>query len=86
MIFNNRRVLSKRVHRPTLFVWSDGDTAITRRAAETCADYVDAPFQFETLREVNHWIPEAATSELAALLIPHLRRWSTSPSTPSQTS
>ena len=86
VIFNNPRVLSKRVHRPTLFVWSDGDTAITRRAAEICADYVDAPFQFETLRGVNHWIPEAATSELAALLIPHLRRWSTNPSTPSQTS
>ncbi|MGH3869061.1 MAG: alpha/beta fold hydrolase [Pseudonocardiaceae bacterium] len=38
--------------------------------------YVDAPYQFETLRGVSHWIPEAATSELAALLLPHLQRWS----------
>lgn len=69
------------VHRPTLFVWSDGDTAISRRAAESCERYVDAPFQFETLRGVSHWIPEEATGELAALLLPHLQRWSTGSST-----
>jgi pimeloyl-ACP methyl ester carboxylesterase len=78
MTFLDPRALGKRVRRPTLFVWSDRDDAISRRAAENCADYVDAPFQFETLHGVNHWIPEAATSELAALLIPHLQRWSSS--------
>ncbi|MDQ3905850.1 MAG: alpha/beta fold hydrolase [Actinomycetota bacterium] len=78
MTFLDPRTLGKQVQRPTLFVWSDGDDAISRRAAENCADYVDAPFQFETLQGVNHWIPDAATSELAALLIPHLQRWSSS--------
>lgn len=70
------------VRRPTLFVWSDGDTAISRRAAESCARYVDAPFQFATLRGVSHWIPEEATEELADLLLPHLRLTSSSASAP----
>lgn len=81
MTFIDPRAAMKPVRRPTLFVWSDGDSAISRHAAETCERYVDAPYQFETLRGVNHWIPEAATSELAALLIPHLQRWSAGSST-----
>ncbi|MBV9142209.1 MAG: alpha/beta fold hydrolase [Pseudonocardiales bacterium] len=81
MTFIDPRAAMKPVRRPTLFVWSDGDSAISRQAAETCERYVDAPYQFETLRGVNHWIPEAATSELAALLIPHLQRWSAGSST-----
>jgi pimeloyl-ACP methyl ester carboxylesterase len=76
MPFSDPRTARKPVRRPTLFVWSDGDTAISQHAAETCGRYVDAPYQFETLRGVSHWIPEEATSELAALLLPHLRRWS----------
>lgn len=76
MPFMNPMVARKPIRRPTLFVWSDGDTAISRHAAETCGRYVDAPYQFETLRGVSHWIPEAAPSQLAALLLPHLQRWS----------
>jgi pimeloyl-ACP methyl ester carboxylesterase len=79
MPFMNPRAAHKPVHRPTLFVWSDGDTAISRHAAETCGRYVDAPYQFETLRGVSHWIPEAAPSELAALLLPHLQRHAVHP-------
>ena len=59
---------------PTLFVWSDGDVAITRMAAERCARHVEAPFRFEILRGVSHWIPEEAPESVAALLLPHLRR------------
>jgi pimeloyl-ACP methyl ester carboxylesterase len=64
------------VRSPTLFVWSDGDAAITRRAADNCADYVAGPYRFETLRGVSHWIPDEAPAELAALLLPHLKEWS----------
>ncbi|MGH3764576.1 MAG: alpha/beta fold hydrolase [Pseudonocardiaceae bacterium] len=81
MTFMDPRAARKPVRRPTLFVWSDGDTAISRHAAESCERYVDAPYQFETLPGVSHWIPEAATTELAALLVPHLQRWSTDSST-----
>ncbi|MGB6163594.1 MAG: alpha/beta fold hydrolase [Pseudonocardiaceae bacterium] len=76
MPFMDPRAARQPVRRPTLFVWSDGDIAISRHAAETCGRYVDAPYQFETLHGVSHWIPEAAPSQLAALLLPHLRRWS----------
>ncbi len=61
---------------PTLFVWGDGDAAITRRAADNCADHVAGPYRFETLRGVSHWIPDEAPAELAALLLPHLKEWS----------
>ncbi len=76
MPFINPMAARQPVRRPTLFVWSDGDTAISRHAAETCGRHVDAPYQFEVMHGVSHWIPEAATSELAALLLPHLQRWS----------
>jgi pimeloyl-ACP methyl ester carboxylesterase len=62
------------VRSPTLFIWSDGDIAVDRRGAEDCARYVQAPYQFETLTGVSHWIPEEAPRETAALLLPHLKR------------
>ena len=58
---------------PTLFVWSDGDAAIGRRAAEGAADFVDAPYRFEVLRGASHWIPEERPAELAALVVEHLK-------------
>jgi pimeloyl-ACP methyl ester carboxylesterase len=62
------------VRSPTLFIWSDGDVAVDRRGAEGCALYVQAPYQFETLLGVSHWIPEEAPRETADLLLPHLTR------------
>ena len=58
---------------PTLFVWSDADAAIDRRAAEGAADFVEAPYRFEVLRGATHWIPEERPAELAALVVEHLR-------------
>ena len=60
------------VVRPTLFVWSDGDTAIARRGAELCADWVRAPYRFEVLTGVSHWIPDEAPDAVAELLLEHL--------------
>lgn len=57
---------------PTLFVWSDRDTAIGRRAAEGAGDFVRAPYRFEVLRGVSHWIPEERPAELSALVLEHL--------------
>jgi pimeloyl-ACP methyl ester carboxylesterase len=61
-----------RIRVPTLFVWSDGDTAIGRRAAEGAADFVLAPYRFEVLTGASHWIPEERPAELAALVLAHL--------------
>ncbi|WP_308257736.1 alpha/beta fold hydrolase [Pseudonocardia lacus] len=61
-----------RVRVPTLFVWSDGDTAITRDAALLADRYVEAPFRFVELRGVSHWVPDQAPAQLAELIAEHL--------------
>ncbi|WP_240157458.1 alpha/beta fold hydrolase [Pseudonocardia broussonetiae] len=57
---------------PTLFVWSDGDTAITRQGIELTHRHVTAPYTYAELRGVSHWVPEEAPDELAARLLDHL--------------
>jgi pimeloyl-ACP methyl ester carboxylesterase len=64
------------VRAPTLFVWSDGDVAITRRGAEDTPKYVRGPYQFVALHGVSHWIPDEVPDRLAELLLDHLERWS----------
>jgi pimeloyl-ACP methyl ester carboxylesterase len=57
---------------PTLFVWSDGDSAIGRDAAEGAGEFVTASYRFEVLAGASHWIPEERPAELAALVLEHL--------------
>jgi pimeloyl-ACP methyl ester carboxylesterase len=57
---------------PTLYVWSTGDDAIGREAAELTEEYVAGPYRFEVLENVPHWIPEMAPAELSDLLLRHL--------------
>jgi pimeloyl-ACP methyl ester carboxylesterase len=61
-----------RIRVPTLFVWSDGDTAIGRRAAEGAAGFVSGPYRFLVLLGASHWIPEERPVELAAAVLEHL--------------
>ncbi|GAB2827093.1 alpha/beta fold hydrolase [Actinocorallia aurea] len=57
---------------PTLYVFSDRDPALGRKAASLTRGHVRAPYTFHTLRGVGHWIPEEAAPATAALLLPHL--------------
>lgn len=57
---------------PTLFVWSTDDIAIARSGAEATKDFVDAPYRFEVLEGVSHWIPEETPDRLRDLLLAHL--------------
>ncbi len=57
---------------PTLYVWSTGDVALGREAAEGTAAEVTGPYRFVVLDDVSHWIPEAAADELDRLLLEHL--------------
>ncbi len=57
---------------PTLYVWSTGDDAFTRSAAEGTAEHVHGPYTFEVLNDVSHWVPEMAPVELSDLLLRHL--------------
>ncbi|WP_262282073.1 alpha/beta fold hydrolase [Micromonospora sp. MA102] len=54
---------------PTTFVWSDGDVAIGRTAAEACAAHVTGDYRFEVLPGVTHWIPDEAPAPLAAAVL-----------------
>jgi pimeloyl-ACP methyl ester carboxylesterase len=60
---------------PTLYVWSTGDTALGRYGAERCGDYVDAPYRFEIIEGVSHWLPEDAADRLSSLLLEHVARY-----------
>ncbi|RFU21818.1 alpha/beta fold hydrolase [Geodermatophilus marinus] len=54
---------------PTTYVWSDGDVAIGRAAAEGCGRCVTGDFRFVALPGVSHWIPEEAPDALAAAVL-----------------
>jgi pimeloyl-ACP methyl ester carboxylesterase len=58
-----------RVAVPATYVWSDGDVAIGRTAAEACANYVTGDYRYVELPGVTHWIPEQAPEELAAAIL-----------------
>lgn len=58
---------------PTTYVWSTGDTALGRRAAELTRQWVTGPFDFKVLDGVSHWIPEQAPDELAGYILERIR-------------
>jgi len=54
---------------PTTYVWSDGDVAIGRTAADACEQFVTGPYRFVELHGVTHWIPEQAAGQLATAIL-----------------
>jgi len=54
---------------PTTFVWGTEDIAVSRAAADACADYVEAPYDFVVLDQVSHWIPEQVPDTLSRLIL-----------------
>ena len=54
---------------PTTYVWSDGDVAIGRTAAEACANHVTGDFRYVELPGVTHWIPEQAPEQLVEAIL-----------------
>jgi pimeloyl-ACP methyl ester carboxylesterase len=57
---------------PTLYVWSDEDVALGPVAAHATAAHVAAPYRFEVLHGVSHWVPEEAPDRLSPLILEHL--------------
>lgn len=53
----------------TTHVWSDGDTALTRKSAELTKDWARGPYVLEILEGVSHWIPTHAPDELAEIIL-----------------
>jgi pimeloyl-ACP methyl ester carboxylesterase len=75
-LFTERpRPRGPRITVPTLFVWSDGDVAITRQSTELAHQYVDGPFEYVELRGVSHWIPDEAPDQLADAALDHMEEY-----------
>ena len=60
---------------PTMYVWSTGDEFIGPVAARAAERFVTAPYRFEVLDGVSHWISEEAPERLAALIVGWLGEW-----------
>jgi pimeloyl-ACP methyl ester carboxylesterase len=73
MPFSGGRRVAKKITVPTLYVWSDNDTALLDKAAKASGRYVSADYRFETLRGVSHWIPEERPDTVAELLLDWFR-------------
>ncbi|UQX10968.1 alpha/beta fold hydrolase [Candidatus Mycobacterium methanotrophicum] len=69
MPLSNPRAIAQKISVPTLYVWSDQDTALLPKAAHDTARYISGEYRFETLPEVSHWIPDEQPDKLADLLL-----------------
>jgi len=72
-LVNPRRTRTK-VDVATLYIWSDGDTALLRKGAERCGEWVTGPYQFDVMSGVSHWIPDEEPDRAADLILEHLRK------------
>lgn len=57
---------------PTLYVWGDADFSVGRAAAEATARHVTAPYRFEELRGVGHYLTDQAGPRVTQLLLEQL--------------
>lgn len=57
---------------PTLYVWSDQDSALGPAAAYATEKHVTGPYRFVVLEGVGHWIPEMAADRFNEELLAHL--------------
>lgn len=71
IMFSRPDPLPAKITVPTLYVWSDGDTAIGSKGAALTSRFVAGPYTYEVLEGVSHWIPEEVPEQLDALLARH---------------
>lgn len=63
---------ARKVSAPTTYVWSTGDTALSRRGATLCARFVTGPYRFE-ITDGSHWIPEEKPELLHDLIVDRIK-------------
>lgn len=61
-----------KVTTPTLYVYSTGDSFLTRKAADLTGRFVAGPYRYEVIAG-NHWIPEEQPDVTARLILDHVR-------------
>jgi pimeloyl-ACP methyl ester carboxylesterase len=57
---------------PTLYIWGDADDTVGRVAAEGTKDFVSAPYRFEVLPGVGHFVADQAPDRVSTLLLQQL--------------
>jgi len=63
-----KRVFAK-TQIPTMYVWGDRDIFIREGSARKCGRHIAAPYRFEVLSNVTHWVLDDEPDSVAALLI-----------------
>jgi pimeloyl-ACP methyl ester carboxylesterase len=58
---------------PTTLLWSNGDIALGRTAAEATKDFVTGDYRFIELDGVTHWIPDQAPRETAEAILERVK-------------
>jgi pimeloyl-ACP methyl ester carboxylesterase len=62
------RLVRREITVPTMYVWSDGDTALLEKGARDCGRYVSAEYRFEILHG-THWMLDEQPDAVADLLL-----------------
>jgi pimeloyl-ACP methyl ester carboxylesterase len=57
---------------PTLFIWGSSDSSVGAFAAAETAHHVDAPYRFEVLEDVGHFVTDQASRRVTEMLLEHL--------------
>jgi pimeloyl-ACP methyl ester carboxylesterase len=58
---------------PTLFIWSTDDGALGPHAAHHTGEWVNAPYRFELLEGISHWILDEVPHQVIPLMDEHFR-------------
>ena len=62
------RGVGEKITVPTMYVWSDGDTALLEKSARNTGRYVSGEYRFETLHG-SHWMLDEQPDAVADLLL-----------------
>ncbi len=58
---------------PTMYLWGDQDATVGRMAAEATVSFVWAPYRFEVLPGVGHFITDQASERVNDLMLQWVR-------------
>jgi pimeloyl-ACP methyl ester carboxylesterase len=59
---------------PSLYIWGERDTFISRAAAQLCSEYVTGGYRFEPLPGASHWLLQDSPDTVAALMTEHFTK------------
>jgi pimeloyl-ACP methyl ester carboxylesterase len=58
---------------PTLYIWGDADDTVGRIAAEGTHEFIAAPYRFEVLPGIGHFVADQSPDRISELMLEHIR-------------